>query len=73
MTSKDNPKSQRLIALFALFLILFNYPLISLVNQAILLGGIPLLYLYLFGAWLLMIMALAWAVKPSSSQQNPHE
>jgi hypothetical protein len=70
MTSTDKRKPQRLIAFFVLFLLLFNYPLISLVNQPLLVGGIPLLYLYLFGTWGLMIVALAWAVKPFFTQNE---
>ncbi len=40
------------------FLVLLNYPLIQIVNKPVLLGGIPLLYLYIFIVWILMILAL---------------
>ena len=73
MSGKEKSKHQRLLALFILFLLLFNYPLISTVNRPVLAGGIPLLYLYLFGTWLLMILLLAWVVKRYSSQKDKHE
>lgn len=44
-------KRQRLIALFVLGLLLFNYPLLSLFSVDALLLGVPVLYLYLFSAW----------------------
>ena len=73
MTSKDLKKHQRLLALFLLFLMLFNYPVISIVNRPVLVGGIPLLYLYLFLAWLLMIGLLAWVVKGHITQKDRYE
>lgn len=73
MTSKDNKKHQRLLGLFLLFLLLFNYPIISIVNRPVVVGGVPLLYLYLFGAWLIMIILLAWVVKRQINQKDGYE
>jgi hypothetical protein len=73
MSSKDLKKHQRLLALFLLFLMLFNYPVISIVNRPVLVGGIPLLYLYLFIAWLLMLVLLAWVVRDQPSQKDRYE
>ena len=50
---------QRLIALFLLGCALFNYPLLAVFNRADDIFGVPLTYLYLFGAWALLIIALA--------------
>ena len=73
MTSKDKNKHQRLLALFLLFLMLFNYPIINIVNQPVLVAGIPLLYLYLFTAWLIMIVLLALVVRRHLTQKDKYE
>jgi len=52
-------RTKRLIGLFLLGYLLFNYPLISLVNLPALVVGIPLLYAYIFGAWILIIFLVA--------------
>ena len=41
-----------------LIFLLLNYPLLEIFNRDILLGGIPLLILYLHGVWLLAIAGL---------------
>lgn len=48
-------KGQRLVALFLLGCLLFNYPLLSLFTGHKEIFGIPLLYAYLFMAWALLI------------------
>ena len=54
---------QRLIALFLLGCLLFNYPLLYLFNIDHLLFGIPLLYVYMFAAWGLLIALTAVVVE----------
>lgn len=49
----------RLVALFALGIALFNYPLLALFDVAASAFGIPVLYAYIFGAWALLIALLA--------------
>lgn len=61
--TKPNVKGQRLAALFALGNLLFNYPLLALFNQPDMVLGIPLLFLYVFAAWGLLIGLLALAVE----------
>ncbi len=51
----DTLKGGRLAALFLAGLVLFNYPILSLFNLDITLMGMPLLYLYIFGCWCLII------------------
>ena len=41
-----------------LIFLLLNYPLLLIFNRDTLLGGIPLLVLYLHGVWLLAIAGL---------------
>ena len=61
--SKPNAKGQRLVALFLLGNVIFNYPLLALFNRPVSVAGIPLLYLYVFGAWALLIALLAVTVE----------
>jgi putative Ca2+/H+ antiporter (TMEM165/GDT1 family) len=44
-------------------LLLFNTPILSIFNIPAFVGGIPVFYLYLFGAWLFIILATAWIVR----------
>lgn len=53
----------RLAALFALGCLLFNYPLLMLFDRRVVVFGIPLVTLYLFAAWLLIIVCLAVLVE----------
>ena len=61
--NKPYMKTQRLAALFALGAVLFNYPLLALFNRAVMGAGVPLLYLYVFLAWALLITLLALVVE----------
>ena len=45
----------RLVGVFLLGCLLFNYPLLALFNARVTVAGIPLLYAYLFTAWALLI------------------
>jgi hypothetical protein len=54
---------QRLVAVFLLGCVLFNYPVIALFNKTGELFDIPLLYLFLFGAWALLIGLMAWVIE----------
>jgi hypothetical protein len=60
---KTNAKTQRLVALFLLGNVFFNYPLLALVNRPDSLFGIPLLYVYMFAAWALLIVLLRLVVE----------
>ncbi|HYA20629.1 MAG TPA: hypothetical protein VEG25_08305 [Burkholderiales bacterium] len=56
-------KGQRLVALFLLGCLLFNYPLLYLFNSSREIFGIPLLYAYIFAAWAMLIGLMAWVVE----------
>ncbi len=56
-------KGQRLVALFLLGCLLFNYPLLSLFAVDARIWGIPVIYVYLFAAWALLIGAMALIVE----------
>lgn len=53
---RTNVRNERLVALFLLGLLLFNYPLVAMFNVSATFLGLPLLYLYLFAAWGTLIL-----------------
>ena len=53
--TRDSKIIKRLVALFLFGFVLLNYPLLSLFKPEILIFGLPLLYLYVFGVWCLLI------------------
>jgi len=54
----DSAISHRLFGLFLLGFILFNYPILSIFNLETFLFGIPMLYLYVFSVWMLLIILI---------------
>ena len=57
---------QRLVALFLLGALLFNYPLFALFASSTHLWGIPLLHVYVFVAWALLIALMALVIERRS-------
>jgi hypothetical protein len=57
---------QRLIALFALALLLFNFPLLALWDREATVLGLPLFPAALFMLWALLIAALALLMERSA-------
>lgn len=51
-------RNKRLIGLFLMGCIVFNYPILSLFNVDRLIFGIPLLYLFIFGVWFIFIFLM---------------
>jgi hypothetical protein len=56
-------KAERLVAVFLLGVMLFNYPLLAVFNRAVEVMGIPLVYVYIVTAWGLLIAILALIVE----------
>jgi hypothetical protein len=56
-------KSERLVALAFLGLLLFEYPLLSLFSSEGRVLGIPVLFAYLFAAWATVIALIALIVR----------
>lgn len=54
-----NRQSQRLVALFLLGCLLFNYPLMYVFSVTGRIFGIPILFAYLFTAWAMLIVLVA--------------
>ena len=57
--ARSTRSKQRLLALFLLGCLMFNYPLVALFNVRATVAGIPVLYAYLFTAWALLIVLVA--------------
>ncbi len=56
-------RNQRLVALFAAGWALLNFPLLTLWDRPVMLAGIPLLPLALFGGWAVLIALAAWVAE----------
>jgi hypothetical protein len=63
MKRSDSTTGQRLAATFMLGCVLLNYPILSLFARPTEVGGIPLLFAWVFGAWVVLIALMAWAVE----------
>ncbi len=67
--TRDSKINKRLVALFLLGCLLLNFPIISLFNLEILIFGLPLLYVYIFIIWCLIIGLTALATLFRSRQR----
>lgn len=65
MTTDD--RISRLFLLFAVFLMLLHYPLLSICDREQLFWGFPMLYFYLFAAWLTLIGLIIWILRRTRS------
>jgi hypothetical protein len=62
----DVSATARVIAVFLLGCLAFVYPLLALFNVPAMVLGVPVLYLYVFGAWAALILLILWAVSRAS-------
>ena len=63
----ESLKNRRLIGVFLFGFVLFNYPILSLFNLKRYVFGIPLLSIYIFGVWLLLILMIVFITKTGGS------
>jgi hypothetical protein len=63
---RPSVKGQRLVALFLLGLLLFNYPLLDLFAGPGQIFGVPILYVYVFSVWALLLALMAIVVEKRS-------
>jgi len=57
--TRDSRIIKRLVAIFLFGFALLNYPLLSLFKPDVVIFGLPLLYVYVFGGWCLLIALTA--------------
>jgi hypothetical protein len=60
---RSGATGQRLAAIFVMGCVLLNYPILSLFSRSEDVAGIPLLYAYVFGAWIVLIGLMALAIE----------
>ncbi|MEO5335913.1 MAG: hypothetical protein H7841_03320 [Magnetospirillum sp. WYHS-4] len=72
---REEATGERLAAVFLLGLALFSPLVLRLFDRGpeTVLAGIPLLYVYVFGAWGLLIGLLAWAMRSRPAVPPPRE
>ncbi|MDD5295896.1 MAG: hypothetical protein PHU46_03190 [Rhodocyclaceae bacterium] len=56
---KASLTGQRLVVLFFLGLVAFNFPVLGLFEKGGTVFGVPVLYAYAYGAWAALIFAMA--------------
>jgi hypothetical protein len=59
----EQRRGQRLLFVSLLFVVLLNFPLLAVFDHAGRVGGIPVLYLYLLVAWIVLVLLTSWLVK----------
>jgi hypothetical protein len=69
----DTRRRDRLIGIFLLALVLLNPPVLLLFGGGGEALGLPLLYVYLFAAWLALIVAVAWIAEGRTSRRRRDE
>lgn len=68
--ARPSGRRERLAAAFLLGMLLFNPPLLAVASRDVLIAGIPLLYLWLFGGWLVLVVVLALVVERSRDEEG---
>lgn len=56
---ENKTREQKLFLLFILLLVLLNLPILSIIQNDIYVGSIPLKIVLVFGIWLIIIIAAA--------------
>jgi phosphatidylglycerophosphate synthase len=62
--------TERLLALFLLGIVVFTPPFLGIFNTPRLILGVPILYLYLFAMWGLLIALVALTVRGSTDDDD---
>ena len=66
-------KEQKLIFISILFLILFNFPILSIFNMGGNVNGIPTLYMYVFMVWILYIVVIFRVLRKEGKEGKKDE
>ena len=56
---KKRLKGEKLAVFAVLFLVMMNYPILDIANKKGFIGAFPVLYVYIFAAWIGFIALLA--------------
>ncbi len=60
---RSDRSGERLVATFVLGWVLLNYPVLSLFARPRTVGGVPLLYAWVFAVWVLVIVVMALVIE----------
>jgi hypothetical protein len=60
-----------LAACFLFFGALLVWPLLGIPNRPRLVAGVPLLVLYLFAVWAVIVLVLLWAARRAAAEDGP--
>ncbi len=61
---------QRLVVLFLLGCVLLNFPVLGLFERVSRLLGLPVLYAWIYGVWLLLILAMAFIIERRADSRH---
>lgn len=67
---KETLKSQYLVTLFFAGVFLLNYPLMGIYNINKKQLGIPVLYLFVFALWLMVILLTYWIIRKTKNKKD---
>lgn len=59
----ESAKGPRLVGVAALAFLAVNYPLLALFDHDVRVLGVPLVFGYLFTAWAVVILLVAWVAR----------
>lgn len=68
--SSQSYLGEKLIALFLIGMVFFQYPILSLVNYVFTIADMPILFFYLFAGWALFISAVMIVMKPRKTRKK---
>jgi hypothetical protein len=68
--SRPGLTRERLLALYLLGMLLFMSPFLGIFNAPVRILGIPILYLYLFVSWTLLIVLVAVVIESSDDDED---
>lgn len=66
----EHKRREYVVILFVLGVLALNYPLLAILDRMLLPLGIPLLYLYIFLIWLVIIGLMAGIAEKSGSPNS---
>lgn len=67
---RDKTKGRRLFFISVLFMVLLNFPVLSIFNKGGTVGGMPVLYFYITLVWLVCIVAIGLLINHKSAGEN---
>jgi hypothetical protein len=62
--------TERIVAWFLLFGACLVWPLVSIANRPVLIGGVPALVLYLFGVWAAIVVVLVVEARRARARED---